>query len=121
MSEKPDALSRRHDHGDIIEPQIMIAPDKFIGFMADISSSFLDEVREAQKEDETIRVLWESVSNKEELPPSVRKEFRRYDIKNGILEYDGKIYIPDDRDLRLEILQRFHDHQLQDIRVTPEP
>ncbi|QRV77894.1 Retrotransposable element Tf2 protein [Ceratobasidium sp. AG-Ba] len=110
MSEKPDALSRRHDHGDIpIEPQIMIAPDKFIGFMADISSSFLDEVREAQKEDETIRVLWESVSNKEELPPSVRKEFRRYDIKNGILEYDGKIYIPDDRDLRLEILQRFHD------------
>ncbi|QRV83709.1 Retrotransposable element Tf2 protein [Ceratobasidium sp. AG-Ba] len=87
MSEKPDALSRRHDHGDIpIEPQIMIAPDKFIGFMADISSSFLDE----------------------ELPPSVRKEFRRYDIKNGILEY-GKIYIPDDRDLRLEILQRFHD------------
>ncbi|QRV80898.1 Retrotransposable element Tf2 protein [Ceratobasidium sp. AG-Ba] len=110
MSEKPDALSRRHDHGDIpVEPQIMIAPDKFIGFMADISSSFLDEVREAQKEDETIRVLWESVSNKEELPPSVRKEFRRYDIKNGILEYDGKIYIPDDRDLRLEILQRFHD------------
>ncbi|QRW01138.1 Retrotransposable element Tf2 protein [Ceratobasidium sp. AG-Ba] len=87
----------------------MIAPDKFIGFMADISSSFLDEVREAQKEDETIRVLWESVSNKEELPPLVRKEFRRYDIKNGILEYDGKIYIPDGRDLRLEILQRFHD------------
>ncbi|QRV96423.1 Retrotransposable element Tf2 protein [Ceratobasidium sp. AG-Ba] len=110
MSEKPDALSRRHDHGDSpIEPQIMIQPDKFIGFMADVRGSFLEEVREAQMEDETIRVLWDSVSRKEQLPPSVKKEFRRYEIKEGILEYDGKVYIPDDRDLRLEILQRFHD------------
>ncbi|QRV98516.1 Retrotransposable element Tf2 protein [Ceratobasidium sp. AG-Ba] len=110
MSEKPDALSRRSDHGDSqMEPQVMIPPEKFIGFMADIKASFLDKVREAQKEDEAIKVLWESVSNKGQLPPSVRKEFRRYEIKEGILEYDGKIYIPDDRDLRIEILQRFHD------------
>ncbi|QRV87190.1 Retrotransposable element Tf2 protein [Ceratobasidium sp. AG-Ba] len=100
MSEKPDALSRRSDHGDSpMEPQVMIPPEKFVGFMADVKTSFLDEVREAQREDEAIKVLWESVSNKEQLPPSVRKEFRRYDIKEGILEYDGKIYIPDDRDL----------------------
>ncbi|QRV93063.1 Retrotransposable element Tf2 protein [Ceratobasidium sp. AG-Ba] len=110
MSEKPDALSRRSDHGDSpMEPQVMIPPEKFVGFMADVRTSFLDEVREAQKEDEAIKVLWDSVANKEQLPPSVRKEFRRYDIKEGILEYDGKIYIPDDRDLRFEILQRFHD------------
>ncbi|QRV84489.1 Retrotransposable element Tf2 protein [Ceratobasidium sp. AG-Ba] len=84
---------RRSDHGDSpMEPQVMIPPEKFVGFMADVKTSFLDE-RIKQREITT-------------LGPKGVPEIR---YQRGVLEYDGKIYIPDDRDLRIEILQRFHD------------
>ncbi|QRV96785.1 Retrotransposable element Tf2 protein [Ceratobasidium sp. AG-Ba] len=52
MSTKPDALSRRHDHADIPNPeQIMIAAEKFKGFKANLELDIISMIREGLLED----------------------------------------------------------------------
>ena len=110
MSNKPDALSRRSDHNDIPDPpQVMIAEDNFIGFKAEVSATIIQDIKEGQEEDESLTDLIRNVTNKDNLPPSVRKQFTRYDQKDGLLLYDGKVYVPEDKDIRLRLLQLHHD------------
>src|SRR3989337_1158733 len=87
----------------------MISPDKFIGFKADITLDITEEIREAQAEDESLSLLIDNTERKEELPPSVRKQFDCYHIEAGILWYDNRIYVPEDKDIRKRILEVYHD------------
>jgi hypothetical protein len=110
MSTKPDALSRRHDHAEVPEaPQVMIDAVKFIGFRAELSSGITEAIREGQTEDESIQDLIQSTRNKENLPVTVRKQFQRYSWEEGLLLYDNRIYVPEDKDVRLDLLKLHHD------------
>ncbi|QRV83894.1 Retrotransposable element Tf2 protein [Ceratobasidium sp. AG-Ba] len=81
MSNKPDALSRRHDHEDIPNPQqIMINAERFKGFKANIEIDIISMIRESLSDDESLTTLIESTKKKEDLPPSIRKQ---YDNTNG--------------------------------------
>src|SRR5881394_4664334 len=110
MSNKPDALSRRHDHNDTpIPPQVMIPTERLIGFSSSVMGDLLEELREAQGEDESLTTLIDSTRNKDNLPPSVRKQFDRYSWEDGLLKYDNRIYVPEDKDIRLRVLSAHHD------------
>jgi hypothetical protein len=57
MSDKPDALSRRHDHADITNPaQTMLGTEKSKGFLADVAINIISGIMEAQQEDESLAV-----------------------------------------------------------------
>ena len=110
LSNKPDALSRRHDHADIPNPaQVMIEAEKFKGFRAEATIDIISEIKEAQQEDESLATLMASTQKKDELPPSVKKQFNRYTWEGDLLWYDGRIIVPEDKDIRLRLLEQDHD------------
>lgn len=110
MSEKLDALSRRHDHADIPTPaQIMIASERFQGFRAEPTIDIISEIKEAQTEDESLQTLIESTKKKEELPPSIKKQYRKYNWTENLLWYEGRIVVPENKDIRLKLLEHHHD------------
>ncbi|QRW25134.1 Retrotransposable element Tf2 protein [Rhizoctonia solani] len=110
MSEKPDALSRRPDHLDIPnKEQIMIDPKHFLVMKAEVTTDIISQIREAQDEDESIQTLIATVKHKEELPPSVAKQFAKYQWKEELLWYEERIFVPDSKAIRLELLEQYHD------------
>ncbi|KAF8761559.1 hypothetical protein RHS01_00207 [Rhizoctonia solani] len=110
MSEKPDALSRRPDHLDIPnKEQIMIDPKHFLVMKAEVTTDIISQIREAQDEDESIQTLIATVKHKEELPPSVAKQFTKYQWKEELLWYEERIFVPDSKAIRLELLEQYHD------------
>jgi hypothetical protein len=113
MSTKLDALSRRHDHAEVPDaPQVMIDAIKFVGFRAELSSGMSEGIREAQAEDESLQDLIRNPRNKENLPVTVRKQFHRYAWEDGLLLYDNRIYVPEDKDVRLDLLRLHHNSSI---------
>ncbi|QRV73872.1 Retrotransposable element Tf2 protein [Ceratobasidium sp. AG-Ba] len=113
MSNKPDALSRRHDHEDIPNPQqIMINAERFKGFKANIEIDTISMIRESLSDDESLTTLIESTKKKEDLPPSIRKQYDKYEWKEDLLWYEGRIVIPENKEIRLAILEMHHDNPI---------
>ncbi|QRW01159.1 Retrotransposable element Tf2 protein [Ceratobasidium sp. AG-Ba] len=113
MSNKPDALSRRHDHEDIPNPQqIMINAKRFKGFKANIEIDIISMIRESLSDDESLTTLIESTKKKEDLPPSIRKQYDKYEWKEDLLWYEGRIVIPENKEIRLAILEMHHDNPI---------
>ncbi|QRW08587.1 Retrotransposable element Tf2 protein [Ceratobasidium sp. AG-Ba] len=113
MSNKPDALSRRHDHEDIPNPQqIMINAERFKGFKANIEIDIISMIRESISDDESLTTLIESTKKKEDLPPSIRKQYDKYEWKEDLLWYEGRIVIPENKEIRLAILEMHHDNPI---------
>src|SRR5436190_17176129 len=110
QSEKPDALSRRSDHQEIpTAEEVMIAAERFVGFKAQLGVDLIEQLKEAQQEDESLETLIHSVRRKEELLASVKKQYKRYEWKEDLLWYDGTIVVPDDPEIRKRILNIHHD------------
>jgi transposase InsO family protein len=110
LSDKPDALSRRSDHKDIPnQAQIMIASEKFQGFAAETTEDIISAIQEAQSDDESMETLIASTKDKENLPPSIRKQYHKYEWRENLLWYEGRILVPDNKDIKLRILGQHHD------------
>jgi hypothetical protein len=110
MSNKPDALSRRHNHADIPNPaQVMIAAERFNGFRAETDLDIISEIKEAQQEDESLLTLLTSRKEKENLPPSIKKQYAKYAWEEELLWYEGRIVVPEDKGIRLHLLEQHHD------------
>jgi hypothetical protein len=115
---KPDALSRRADHGSRHgdnDNLTLLAPELFrIHALAGVrlkgdKRNILREVRRSLKVD----VQEESVAK---AARELRKDKGRGTIKSaewsesdGLLMSRGKIYVPNDRDLRRRIVEQHHD------------
>jgi hypothetical protein len=118
---KPDALSRRADHGSgqgDNDNLTLLAPELFrIHALAGIrlegdEHNILQEVRRSLKDD----VQEESVAK---AARELRKDKGRGTIKSaewsksdGLLMFRGKIYVPNDRDLRRRIVKQHHDTRI---------
>ncbi|QRW03545.1 Retrotransposable element Tf2 protein [Ceratobasidium sp. AG-Ba] len=100
MSNKPDALSRRHDHEDIPNPQqIMINAERFKGFKANIEIDIISMIRESLSDDESLTTL-------------IEKQYDKYEWKEELLWYEGRIVIPENKEIRLAILEMHHDNPI---------
>src|SRR6202142_2889285 len=118
---KPDALSRRVDHGSGKEDNrdiTLLSPDLFrIQALAGVDlvgeeRELLKEVRRGLRDDE-----------QEEVVAKAAKELKRdkgrglvrsaeWSERDGLLLYRGKIYVPKDRDLRRRIVEQHHDSRV---------
>jgi hypothetical protein len=103
MSEKLDNLSRRSNHNDIASvEQVMISTENFKGFSVMMSSNIIAEIKEALEEDKSLKSLIESTKGKEDLLPSVKKQFKDYNMSENLLWYQGRIVIPDKKNIILK-------------------
>ncbi|CUA70761.1 Transposon Tf2-11 polyprotein [Rhizoctonia solani] len=111
QSGKPDALSRRSDHGDVPpEPQTMLPMEVFanLGEIPE-ESSLEDVIRDQIDKDESLSEILAFLERNGPAPPSVAKQFRDYSLQDGFLMYQGKVLIPDHEPLKNDLLQLHHD------------
>jgi hypothetical protein len=115
---KPDALSRRADHGSGQGDNnnlTLLAPELFrIHALAGVrlegeERNILREVRRSLKVDVQEELVAKAARE-------LRKDKSRGTIKSakwsesdGLLMFHGKIYVPKDRDLRRHIIEQHHD------------
>ena len=117
MGGKPDQLSRRVDHEPTVrdnEGQILLKPEVFkIKAMKRGHKSTLNDhpilkrIRTSNLLDDSVRVALESIQNK--APRKLRKGLEDWNTEEGLILYKGKIYVPNDTDIRREIVRLHHD------------
>jgi hypothetical protein len=107
-----DALSRRPDHMEDDEenhPETLL-PDWLFLSAIGVSSQdqdLMDQLRMTGQQDEILLQAVEALKSGK-LPP-LRSSVGDWYIHDGILFYKGRIYVPDDLNLRREITRRYHD------------
>jgi hypothetical protein len=110
QSQKPDALSRRAGHMQLEpEEQVMLPNSRFEGFSAALSTPFLDRVKEALPEEPSLDSILAAVTEPAQLPQSVAHKFKDYSLQEGLLLYQGHICIPDEPELKQQVMSHFHD------------
>jgi hypothetical protein len=118
---KPDALSRRADHGSgqgdndnltLLSPELFRIHALAGVRLEGVEHNILREVRRSLKDD----MQEESVAK---AARELRKDKGRGTIKStewsesdGLLMFHGKIYVPNNRDLRCRIVKQHHDTRI---------
>ena len=112
-STKPDALSRRADHGrgkDDNKNQVLLRPDLFQVKtitqipLVGLESSFMQRIRDGQDKDESVvKVVKELDSTTSQLHKDEWK------VEDGCILFRGKVYVPRDAKLRHDIVKAHHD------------
>jgi hypothetical protein len=121
---KPDALSRQADHGSgqgDNDNLTLLAPELFrIHVLAGIrlegnECNILREVRRSLQDDvqedsvaKAARELW-----KDKGRGTVKST--EWSESDGLLMFRGKIYVPNDRDLRHRIVEQYHEYAHRQI------
>ena len=98
---KADALFQQEDHAIGIEENnkgiLFISPEQIHAvstWIIDTGDCIQDQIREYTKAHD------------------LAERYKNYDEENGILCRDGKIFVPDDDNLRMEIVHLHHDTPL---------
>ena len=103
----PDALSRRADHFKGTEhdnENIILLPDKL--FIKVIDEELKKKFTEAKKEDVIIDAI--NALKGEGIPP-LRTALEDWREEDGLIFFRNKCYVPEDHELRKEIVRRHHD------------
>jgi hypothetical protein len=118
---KPDALSRRADHGSgqgDNDNLMLLAPELF-------RIHALAGVRLEGEERNILQEVWHSLKDgmQEESVAKAARELRKdkgrgtiksteWSESDGLLMFHGKIYVPNDRDLRHHIIEQHHNMRI---------
>ena len=119
QSMKPDALSRRPDHGkgeNDNEDVVLLKPSYFRIqalkqghiLLTGEEKGLLQKIRNAKDFDESV------VTAVEELKKSPSKKLieEEWSEEQGLILFRGKVYVPKDSDLRMQIVKAHHDLQI---------
>ncbi|CCO34985.1 Retrotransposable element Tf2 155 kDa protein type 1 [Rhizoctonia solani AG-1 IB] len=110
QSQKPDTLSRRADHSEIEpSPQIMLPETQFEGFGAEIATPLLEQIKEALQDDPSLDTVMAAAADPDSMPHSIAAKFKDYTLQDGLLLYQGRIVVPDEPEIKQQLLSHFHD------------
>jgi len=103
-----DALSRRPDHvpeKDTNNENVVLLPDEL--FINLINTELAKLIETAAASDEFVKDMDKVLSTKG-VPP-IKSNLLDWKIENGVLYYQERCYIPDNREVRKMIVQQIHD------------
>lgn len=73
-------------------------------------AQIIQKIKSATKEDMTLLpILNFFMNNPKDAPANIRRQFQQYDFQEGILYFRNTIYVPDEEELRRQILRSRHD------------
>ena len=117
---KADAMSRRHDFSEGSKasdapPRTLLKPGQLQLFASRSSDdsdvpSILDDIRASQPSDPALQRVLPFL--RDPLHPrdnSMRDELSSFSLRDGLVYFDGRVYVPDDDAIKLKILRQCHD------------
>jgi hypothetical protein len=110
QSGKPDTLSRRSDHLDLPpDPQIMVPKETFVSIATEPEAELETHIEKLLDQDESLEEILDFLQNSSNAPAYIRKGFKDYQMEAGLLFYQGWIVVPDNEDLKRDLIATFHD------------
>jgi hypothetical protein len=110
QSGKSDVLSRRPDHLDIApEPQIMLPQEVFASMSTEPEVELQGQIEKLLDQDESLDKILTFLQNGSSALAYVKKGFKDYSMEAGLLFYQGHIVVPDNEELRQNLIATFHD------------
>ncbi|CCO34909.1 Retrotransposable element Tf2 155 kDa protein type 2 [Rhizoctonia solani AG-1 IB] len=110
QSQKPDALSRYADHNEIDHsPQIMLPETQLEGFGAEITTLLLEQIKEALQDSPSLDTVMAAAADPDSMPHSIAAKFKNYTLQDSLLLYQGRIVVPDEAEIKQQLLSHFHD------------
>ena len=103
MSRRPDLIPKDTNDND----QITLLPESL--FVNTIDLAIADEVAKSSEKDPIILKTLQAMDK--DLPTQFRSRLSDWSYDARILSNQGRIYIPDQDNLRLDLVKKFHDHQ----------
>ncbi len=103
LNKKADLLSRRNDHDQGKEDNhdiVVLQPAHFRALVMPTTNFVHQQIKEVTQQEE----LWDAG-----IATSLAHD-RGISQKEGMLHYDGQVYVPRKSSLRGEIISRSHDH-----------
>lgn len=114
LSAKPDALSRRPDHfkedNDDNKAQIMLKPEMIVKATDTEPKPILERIRQHSGKDAVLAKALQQI--KQAGLSSLNKDVQEWQTENGIVLHQGKVYVPQDHDLRRDLVSLHHDTPL---------
>ncbi|CCO37111.1 Retrotransposable element Tf2 155 kDa protein type 3 [Rhizoctonia solani AG-1 IB] len=110
QSQKPDALFRHADCNEIgPSPQIMLTETQFQGLGAEITTLLLEQIKEALQDNPSLDTMMAAAADPDSMPHSIAAKFKDYTLQDSHLLYQGRIVIPDEPEIKQQLLSHFHD------------
>ncbi|QRW19985.1 Retrotransposable element Tf2 protein [Rhizoctonia solani] len=111
---KPDALSRQSNHADIPpEPQSMLPNPVFANTTLVLPEKELQrQIKLSLDQDKSLEEILQFLQNESKAPPSIKCAFKDYEMEAGLLFYQGRIVVPDVRNLQTDLLRIYHNSPL---------
>ncbi|KAF8736674.1 hypothetical protein RHS02_06245, partial [Rhizoctonia solani] len=114
QSGKPDTLSQQPNHANIPPAdQTMLSDPVFANIASVIPERELQrQIKNALDQDESLEEILQFLQNESKAPPSIKRNFKDYQMEAGLLFYQGRIVVLDIGTLQTELLRIFHDSPL---------
>ncbi|KAI5115279.1 hypothetical protein M0805_000711, partial [Coniferiporia weirii] len=100
-----DALSRRADHGEEPAEERTMLPETI--FIGKINVDLYTKIQMAQETDNFANTIRNA--KRLNIPSPFRFSLEDWTTDAGLLRYQKRVYVPDETDIKREILQMFHD------------
>ena len=103
LSRRPDFIPKENNDNE----QITLLPES--SFVNTIDLAIADKIAKSSEKDPVVLKTLQAMD--EDLPTQFRSQLSDWSYDAGILSYQGRIYIPDQDNLRLDLVRKFHNHQ----------
>ena len=103
LSRRPNLIPRENNNND----QITLLPESL--FINTIDLAITNKIAKSSEKDLIILKTLQAMD--EDLPTQFRSRLSDWSCDARILSYQGRIYIPDQDNLQLDLVKKFHDHQ----------
>ena len=97
---------------DIEEPPQILLPTNIFANIAKIPSEIELQTRIEEQLDHNkslSEILKFLRQGKTSAPPSIAKGFKEYQLEGGLLMYQNKVFVPDNKELKQDLISAFHD------------
>jgi hypothetical protein len=91
------------------EPQIMLPKDIFASSATEPEGELQSHIEKLLDHDESLEEILEYLQNGSKAPTYIQKGFKDYQMEGGLLFYQGQIVVPDNEDLKRDLIVTFHD------------
>ncbi|CCO34603.1 Retrotransposable element Tf2 155 kDa protein type 1 [Rhizoctonia solani AG-1 IB] len=108
--QKPDALSSCMDYSETEpSPQIMLQETQFEGSGVEITTSILEQIKEALQDDPSLDTVMAAAAYPDSLLHPIVTKFKGYVLQDSLLLYQGRFVVPDEPEIKQQLLSHFHD------------
>ncbi|CCO33420.1 Retrotransposable element Tf2 155 kDa protein type 3 [Rhizoctonia solani AG-1 IB] len=87
----------------------MLPQTQFEEFGAEITTLLLEQIKEALQDDPSLDTVMAAAADPDSMLRSIAAKFKDYTLQDGLLLYQGRIVVPDEPEIKQQLLSHFHD------------